>query len=80
MLQGDVNATDFNEWQALLGSNVFVSDYLVPGILDKFGIQAEKFQGAVILETMLNWSNNNESQNMPPGFEEVRIHLIIMLN
>lgn len=55
----------------LLGSNIFVDEYLVPNILDEYNIPYSNFQGALILETMMNWDNTEKSQSLPTGFDVV---------
>ena len=41
-------------------------------VLDPYDIPHENFQGALILETMMNWDSTNHSQLVPEGLEFVR--------
>lgn len=56
-------------FQGCEGSQVFLAEYFVPLILKKFKVK--KFQGAYILETMMNFNVTPGSQTFPAGLHVV---------
>ena len=44
--------------------------YLVPEVLQRYN---SGFEGAIILDTVMNYNASANSQVLPPGAEEVRV-------
>lgn len=64
-------ANDFEEY-GQIGINHFMNNYLVPELLNNGKPYSPKFQGAIVLETMMNWNDTENSQEVPipdPIFE-----------
>ncbi|XP_070563446.1 uncharacterized protein YfbL-like isoform X2 [Ptychodera flava] len=65
-------AFDLEETQpvghGLIGSDHFVQDWLAPFLVNDNG-QNSTFQGAVVLETLMNFNATDNSQVFPPGMD-----------
>ncbi|CAD5116198.1 DgyrCDS5114 [Dimorphilus gyrociliatus] len=57
-------ANDFEEYSQL-GIKHFINNFLVPKMLGNGQPNKPKFQGAIVLETMMNWNDTENSQNIP---------------
>ena len=61
--------------QGLQGSRYFVEEHLVPAILANFSIPEDVYQGAFILDTIMNYDNSPNTQDLPQEFSEVSAQL-----
>lgn len=52
--------------------------FLVPRLLAHYNISGENFQGAIILETILNYDETDNSQNLPEFFALVSSVLLMV--
>ena len=59
----------------LYGSRQFVEKVFVP-MFDTLHITEETFAGAIILDTMMNWDNTDNSQQLPPEFDMVGLYYL----
>ncbi|XP_002733239.1 uncharacterized protein YfbL-like [Saccoglossus kowalevskii] len=69
-------AFDLEEWQDVagdisIGSLYFVQKWLLPFLTNDNGAANSSFQGALIMETAMNYNNTVNSQMIPYGFEQV---------
>jgi len=59
-------AFDFEEQYA--GSKDFVNNWMIPKLTQKFPNQLSQFQGAIILDTIMNFNNTPNAQTTPEDF------------
>ena len=59
-------------FQDQAGSKQFVPDFLIPNVLQRYGIAPRNFIGAIVLEAIMNFEKQPNSQSLPDGVEKVR--------
>lgn len=59
------------EEMGLQGSEAFVNDFLLPSVLEKYNISSDTFHGAYIMDTIMNYDNEGDSQSLPQGLEHL---------
>lgn len=58
-----------------MGSNYFVDNYLIPEELKR---ARASFQGAFILDGIMNYNDNSNTQELPLDYTEVKIIIIFI--
>uniref|UniRef100_A0ABM0M3P3 Uncharacterized protein LOC102808662 n=1 Tax=Saccoglossus kowalevskii TaxID=10224 RepID=A0ABM0M3P3_SACKO len=54
-----------------IGSQYFVQKWLLPFLANGDDVVNSLFQGALIIETAMNYNNTDNSQNVPYGFQQI---------
>lgn len=57
-----------SEETGCLGSLEFIRSFLIPDFIDKFGNQ---IQGAIVIDTVLNWDDRPGSQEVPDAWHKI---------